>query len=113
MVDSNGIRAALSATNNGVSVRVKVVPGSSRDRVGDMLADRLKINVAAPPEEGKANKAVCSLLAKQLGVPKRDVTVIDGPNRPTKTVHVDAVDVAYVLGRLGVYADGSDLTEDR
>jgi len=100
MADSNGIRAALQTSDNGVTLRIKVVPGSSRDRVGQMLGDRLKVNVSAPAQAGKANKAVCKLLAEHLDVPKRDVTVVEGLHRPTKTIHVEAVDLDFVAERL-------------
>ena len=74
-------------------IRVKAVPGASRDEIAGPLGDRLKVRVAAPPEGGKANKAICRLIAKQLGAPAKSVEVIAGPTNPEKTVRVSA-DVA-------------------
>jgi len=44
-------------------LKVKVVPGSSRDQIAGWLGDALKIKVTAPPERGKANEAVIEILA--------------------------------------------------
>ncbi len=96
------IRAALEPTTDGLGVclRVKVVPGASRDKVVGMLGDRLKIAVSAPPEAGKANKAVCKLLSRVLGLPPRDVTVTAGHTQPTKTITVIGIDVEQAARRL-------------
>lgn len=94
--------AALEPMGNdpGVCLRVKVVPGASRDKLVGMLGDRLKIAVSAPPEAGKANQAVCKLLSGVLGVPPRDVTVTAGQTRPTKTVTVTGIGVEQAARRL-------------
>ena len=67
---------------------MKVVPGASRSNIDGVLGDRLKIAVAAPPEGGKANKAVCELLAKLFAVSKRDVVIVSGQTQPLKTVEI-------------------------
>lgn len=76
----------------GVELRVKVVPGASRDGIAGTLGDRLKVRVAAPPEAGKANRAVCALLAARLGVAERTVTVATGHSSPEKTLLVAGLD---------------------
>ncbi len=93
--------AVVSAADAGVVVRVKVVPGASRDRLTGLLGDRLKVHVTAPPEAGKANKAVCALLAKVLGVPRRDVSVVAGHTHPEKQVAVAGVSAEQVAVRVG------------
>lgn len=81
----------ITADSGAIVVRIKVVPGGSRDQVAGMLGDELKIKVSAPPEGGKANAAVCALLAKTLGVAKRDVTVIAGHTQPHKQIRVAGI----------------------
>ena len=81
-------QSVLIANPDGVRVRVKVVPGSSRTRLAGLLGDRLKVAVSAPPEGGRANKAVCELLADVFGIPKRQVEVVEGRTRPRKTLEV-------------------------
>lgn len=79
-----------------VLLRVKAVPGASRDQVSGLLGDRLKIRVAAPPEGGKANASICELVAKTIGVGKRDVTVESGATNPEKVLRVANVTVERV-----------------
>ncbi len=83
--------AWCTAADSGVLIRVKAVPGASRDQITGLLGDRLKIRVAAPPEEGKANQAICLLIAKALGVGKRDVSVESGHSNPEKTIRANGV----------------------
>ncbi len=75
-------------------ILVKVVPGSRKDEVVGALGDRLKIKVAAPPEDGRANAGVCALLAERLGVGRRAVEVVSGMTNPEKVVRVEGVDAA-------------------
>ena len=75
-------------------ITVKVVPGSSRDAIVGVLGDRLKMKVSAPPEAGKANRAVRELIARALGVPKSHVEVIAGVSNADKTIRVRGVRAA-------------------
>ncbi len=83
-------------------MRLKVVPGSSRDAIGGLLGDRIKIKVAAAAESGKANKAVCELLARTLGVKPRDVEIVSGQTSPEKLVRVREIAVSDAIKKLGV-----------
>jgi uncharacterized protein len=71
-----------------VSFAVKVVPGSSRSRVAGLLGEALKVNLAAPPEKGKANKALVELLAQILGIPRGQIAVAAGEFNPRKEVTI-------------------------
>lgn len=90
----------IQADDAGVTLAIKVVPNASRNKVAALLGDRLKVAVAAPPEDGKANDAVCQLLAKVLGVPARNVVVIAGHTQPLKRVSVHGVDVQQAAASL-------------
>jgi len=70
---------------------VKVVPGSSRDKVAGALGDCLKIVTSAAAEKGEANAAVSRALAKALGVPERSVTLLSGRTSPRKEFHVAGI----------------------
>jgi uncharacterized protein (TIGR00251 family) len=52
------------------------------------------VRVTAPPLDGRANEALCALLAERLGVPKRDVSVVRGATARDKVVAVDGLDDA-------------------
>lgn len=77
----------LRAVQGGVELRLKVVPGASRSAIAGELGDRLKVRIAAPPEGGKANRAVEDLLAELTGC---ICTVTTGHGSPLKTLLVAA-----------------------
>jgi len=81
-------------------IRVKAVPGASRDQIAGAVGDRLKIKVAAPPEAGKANKAVRKLLAGALGTRAANVAVESGETSPLKVIRIRADDPERALGAL-------------
>ncbi len=70
------------------------------------LGDRLKVKVAAAPEEGKANAAVCGLIAARLGLKTRDVTVVVGHASAEKTLRIEGLTAAEAEGRLGSQSPG-------
>jgi uncharacterized protein (TIGR00251 family) len=84
-----------------VEIRVKAVPGASRDGVAGMLGDRVKVRVSAPPEGGKANRAVEAVIAAALGVKASQVAVAAGRTRAEKTVRVVGVDASAVEAWMG------------
>lgn len=72
---------------------VKVVPNASRTAIAGLLGDALKIKVAQPPEDGKANRAVEQLLAATLRLPHASVSVVAGHTRPRKTLQITGIDL--------------------
>lgn len=81
---------------------IKAVPGASRDEVAGLLGDRLKVRISAPPEGGKANKAICKLLARTLGVKPGDIEIVNGASSAEKVVAVTGLDVEVTRERLGL-----------
>jgi uncharacterized protein YggU (UPF0235/DUF167 family) len=56
-------------------LRVKVMAPRAKSEIAGELGDgTLKVKIAAPPEKGKANQALCGLLAERYGVPRSSVT---------------------------------------
>jgi uncharacterized protein len=76
----------------GIVFDVLVQPRASRPRLGPVHGDRIKIAVTAPPVDGEANAAVIDLVARALGVGRRDVEVIAGASSRRKTLRVRGVD---------------------
>ncbi len=95
-------RGAGGSDTPAVRVALKVVPGSRREEIAGMLGERLKVRVSAPPEDGKANRAVCRVLAGALGVSERDVTIVAGASNPEKVARVAGLRGAEVRERLGL-----------
>ena len=85
-------------------LRVRISPGASRDKVGDVMGDRLKVLITSPPVDGKANQGLCRFLAKQFGVAPSLVTLERGMTDRNKTVRIVApaeLPVAFGIERLG------------
>lgn len=77
-------------------LKVKVVPGSSRNQIVGWLGDALKIKVSAPPEKGKANEAVMDLIANELGINSDDIEIESGHSSPSKIVAIEGMDDAAI-----------------
>lgn len=74
-----------------IRVSVHVTPRSSRDAIEAGAGGVLSVRVTAPPDAGKANAAVCRLVAEALGVPKSSVTVFRGHTARTKVLEIEGV----------------------
>jgi len=82
------LAAPFRQTADGITIDIWVMPRSSRDSVGGIHGDRLKVAVSAPPVDGAANDAVCIAIAKAFSVPKSRVEVIFGHKGRQKTLAV-------------------------
>lgn len=91
-----------TAEGGDVLLRVKAVPGASRDEIAGVIGDRLKVRVGAPPEGGKANRAIATVVARALGVRPRNVAVVAGHGHAEKTLRVLGLDPAQVRRALGL-----------
>ncbi len=80
--------------NDDVLLAVKVVPNASRDKIAGELEGMLKVTVSAAAERGAANKAVCKLIAKALGLRSQQVTVETGRSSPRKTLRLEGQTIA-------------------
>ena len=82
-------------------IELRVQPRAKKNEI--LVRDgRLHVRVTAPPADGKANAAVCALLAKKLGVPKRAVEVRRGAASRDKVVSIDGMDEREVERCLGL-----------
>jgi len=91
---------SLTRKGDDVLLPVKVVPKSSRDRIVGELDGALKIAVSAPPEKGAANKAVCKLIAKALGLHTQQVCVDTGHGSPRKALRITGTSIDHVRDAL-------------
>lgn len=72
-----------------MTIRVKVIPRSAKTEIaGEMSDGTLKVKIAAPPEKGKANEALCAFLAAHYKVPRAAVTIVSGQSAALKLVRV-------------------------
>jgi len=81
-------------------VLVHAQPGAKRDRVAGEFNGRLKIALAAPPVDGKANAHLAKFLSKLLGVPKSAVTLVSGETMRDKRLRVASVSAGDLMEKL-------------
>ncbi len=72
-----------------MKIQVKVHARSKREGVVPQPDGSYKVDVKAPPVEGKANEAVCKVLAEFFKKPKSSVRVVCGTTNSRKVVEVD------------------------
>ncbi len=98
MSDAAGVD--VREDGGAVLIAVKGVPGAKRDEIAGVLGTRLKVRVSAPPEGGKANEAICAVIAAALGVKPRAVTIHSGHANAEKVVRVEGVSRAAAISAL-------------
>lgn len=100
MPDFDDLPCLLPARKgSGCQLRVQVQPGASRSGVAGLHGGALRVRVAAPPIDGRANMELQQWLAGELELPRRAVTLAAGPLSRHKRVHLEcpAVQVAAWL----------------
>lgn len=88
----------ITATGDGVRFDVRVQPRASRSEIVGEYGDALRVRVSAPPVDGAANEALVDLLAKELGVARRDVRIVSGASSRSKTVEIVGADESAIHG---------------
>lgn len=79
----------LKATPGGCELLVQVVPNAGHTALAGLHGDALRVRLAAPPIEGRANAALIQWLAKSLGLPRRGVTLVGGDLSRRKRMQID------------------------
>ena len=87
----------LQVAGDAILLPVKAQPGARRDAIVGEHGERLKIAVTQIAEKGKANSAVCELVADSLGVAKSHVTVVTGLTSSQKVLRIDGLSSDVVL----------------
>ncbi len=71
---------------------MRLRPRGSRDELAGLRDGVLQAKVTAAPVDGKANRALCRLIAKRVGVAPSRVSVVRGEKSRDKVVRVEGVD---------------------
>ncbi|MBL8775379.1 MAG: YggU family protein [Acidimicrobiales bacterium] len=78
--------------DGGVLIAVHAQPGAGRSHVVGRHGDALKVRVAVPPVNDRANAAIAALLAEQFGVKDKDVALVSGGKSRQKRFRITGVD---------------------
>lgn len=74
--------------DNVITLTLHVQPGAKRSEIAGLHGDALKIRLAAPPIEGRANEALLKFMAGVFSVPLRNVELHHGSQSRHKVVAV-------------------------
>jgi uncharacterized protein (TIGR00251 family) len=86
----------MRRSGDEVLLDVRARPGAGRSRLKGIKDGRLRVDVAAAPERGKANAELVKFIGKLLGVPKADVRVRSGTRSRNKVLGISGVDAKRV-----------------
>ena len=86
----------IQQRGDGITFSVRVHPKARRERIAGAMGDSLKLELTAPPVEGKANEACIRFFAEFLKVPRASVTIAAGANSRNKVIRVAGVSAEEV-----------------
>jgi uncharacterized protein (TIGR00251 family) len=81
-------------------IAVRLQPRASRDEIVGLRDGTLVVRVSAPPVDGRANSALCKLIARRAGVAASRVSVVRGERSRDKLVEVEGVDAEALAAAL-------------
>ena len=83
-----------------MKLHIKVIPSSSKDCITGWLEDTLKVKVKAPPEKGKANKAIIDVLEKSLDLAKGSIRISSGTTSCRKIIEIKCDNEGVIKNKL-------------
>lgn len=95
-MDDPALPEWLERSGDCLRIAVRVAPRARANSIDGVQLGRLKVRVTAAPEDGKANAAVCKLLAKRLGVGKTSLVVVRGESTRDKVIEVGGLGAGEV-----------------
>jgi len=81
-------------------ITVKVHPRARRTAVSGRIGDAYKLDLAAPPADGKANEECIRFLAELAGVPRSRVRIVTGTTGRMKVVDIEGMSQQELERRL-------------
>jgi uncharacterized protein (TIGR00251 family) len=95
----------LTTIGDAVLLHIYVQPKASKSRIVGLYDGCLKLAVAAPPVDGKANEEVVRTLSRLLDIPSRDIAIQAGAQSKRKKVRIQAA-FDQVSGKLEILLAG-------
>lgn len=78
-------------TSDGIILRVRVLPRSSKKRI-EIMHEGLKVKLTAPPVEGAANEQLLEILSEAFGIRRSAFRILKGLSSRDKVVEIRGVD---------------------
>ena len=76
----------MTPTNSSFSLAVRIQPRAKTNKIVGFHGTALKIQIAAPAEDGKANAELISFLANVFSLPKKQITILRGAHHREKVI---------------------------
>ncbi len=92
----------LLADGDGVVLILHVQPRAKKSRIVGTYGEALKVQLAAPPVDGRANEALRRFFATALGVSRRDVEILSGQTGRHKRLRVRGLTPEAAIAALGL-----------
>lgn len=93
-------RASIAGVAEHADIRVRLTPRASREQIAPGPDGAYAVRVSAPPVDGRANEALCRLIAARAGVAPSRVSVVRGAKARDKVVRVEEIEAADLRARL-------------
>ena len=103
----NDLSALYDIVDGLAVLRVHAQPGAGRSGIVGRHGDALKVKVAAPPVDGRANEAIITVLSDAFGLKPAQVSLVSGPSSRSKRYRLDGIDPVAVGRRLALLIAGS------
>ena len=85
---------------DGCTLTVRVHPGARKNDVAGLHAGAVKISIAAPPADGRANEALIAYLGELLKVPRARISLVSGAASRSKVLRITGKSAAEVHAAL-------------
>jgi uncharacterized protein (TIGR00251 family) len=90
------------AADGRITLTLHIQPGAKKTEFAGLHGDALKIRLAAPPVDGKANEALIKFVAETLKLPKSAVNLKSGQTSRRKVLEVNGSSREALAGLVSV-----------
>jgi uncharacterized protein (TIGR00251 family) len=103
--DSDLLNRCITGTENGIIIRIMVVPNSLDQKFEgvDEWRGCLKVRIKAPAQKGKANKELIEFLSKSMSIPSSDITIRSGESARLKELEIRGLSEADIETKVTQY----------
>jgi uncharacterized protein len=91
----------VNEKNDAVTFRVRAQPRAAKTEIVGEYAGAVKLRIAAPPVDGKANDEMIKFFSRLFEIPSRSVEIVSGDSSRDKIIRIHNIGVARVQGVLG------------